>query len=104
MFCLPWFLTWFGHSLDRYQDVVRLYDHFLASPPLAPLYLASVLVAHRADEVLAVDCDMAAIHALLSHIPDTLPLEILLRDATDLYDRFPPESIEREVEERFRNE
>ncbi|KAE8752432.1 hypothetical protein FOCC_FOCC000904 [Frankliniella occidentalis] len=104
MFCLPWFLTWFGHSLDRYQDVVRLYDHFLASPPLAPLYVAAVLVAHRADEVLAVDCDMAAIHALLSHIPDTLPLEILLRDATELYFKFPPESIEREVEERFKNE
>ncbi|KAK3921004.1 TBC1 domain family member 20 [Frankliniella fusca] len=104
MFCLPWFLTWFGHSLDRYQDVVRLYDHFLASPPLAPLYVAAVLVAHRADEVLAVDCDMAAIHALLSHIPDSLPLEILLRDATELYLKFPPESIEREVEERFKNE
>lgn len=104
MFCLPWFLTWFGHSLDRYQDVVRLYDHFLASPPLAPLYVAAVLVAHRADEVLSVDCDMAAVHALLSHIPDSLPLEILLRDATELYLKFPPESIEREVEERFRNE
>lgn len=104
MFCLPWFLTWFGHSLDHYKDVVRLYDHFLASPPLAPLYVAAVLVAHRADEVLAVDCDMAAIHALLSHIPDSLPLEILLRDATELYMKFPPESIEREVEERFRNE
>ena len=53
MFALPWYLTWFGHSLNRYKDVVRLYDYFLATAPLMPLYVATSLVIYRRDEVFA---------------------------------------------------
>ncbi|XP_063236647.1 TBC1 domain family member 20 [Bacillus rossius redtenbacheri] len=104
MFCLPWFLTWYGHSLNRYRDVVRLYDFFLVSPPLMPLYLAAVLVAHRADQVFSVECDMASVHSLLSQIPDDLPFERLLVRTERLYQEFPPESIEREVRDRVLRE
>lgn len=104
MFCLPWFLTWYGHSLNRYRDVVRLYDYFLASPPLLPLYLAATIVVHRQQEIFNVECDMASIHCLLSQLPDDLPFEDLLKKATDLYEKFPPESVEAEVKERSRNE
>ncbi|XP_013144736.1 PREDICTED: TBC1 domain family member 20-like, partial [Papilio polytes] len=44
MFALPWYLTWFGHSLNRYSDVVRLYDYFLCAPPLFPVYVTAALV------------------------------------------------------------
>lgn len=47
MFALPWYLTWFGHSLPRYADVVRLYDYFLCSPPLFPVYVTVAIVLHR---------------------------------------------------------
>ncbi|XP_067002264.2 TBC1 domain family member 20 [Anabrus simplex] len=104
MFCLAWFLTWYGHSLNQYHDVVRLYDYFLASPPLMPLYLAATLVVHRQDEIFAVECDMACVHDLLSKIPDDLPFEMLLKQADSLYEKYPPESIEREARERFDKE
>lgn len=104
MFCLPWFLTWYGHSLNRYRDVVRLYDYFLASPALLPLYLAATIVVYRQQDVFSVDCDMANIHCLLSQLPDDLPFEDLLKKATDLYEKFPPESVEAEVKERSRKE
>lgn len=104
MFCLPWFLTWYGHSLNQYRDVVRLYDYFLASPPLMPLYLAAALVVHRCDEIFNVDCDMASIHSLLSQIPDDLPFESLLKQATRLHEDYPPASLEAEVQERFTRE
>lgn len=68
MFALPWFLTWFGHSLNQYKDVVRLYDYFLASEPLVPLYLCSVIVAFRSKEILDTPCDMANLHCLLSQV------------------------------------
>lgn len=42
LFALPWYLTWFGHSLNHYRSVVRLYDYFLASDPLMPLYLVNI--------------------------------------------------------------
>lgn len=68
MFCLPWFLTWYGHSLNQYRDVVRLYDYFLASPALLPLYLAATIVVYRQEDIFNVDCDMASIHCLLSQV------------------------------------
>ncbi|XP_048518455.1 TBC1 domain family member 20 isoform X2 [Dendroctonus ponderosae] len=112
MFALPWFLTWFGHSLNRYKDVVRLYDYFLATPPLMPLYVATSLVVSRRDEVFAESCDMASIHCLLSQIPDNLDFETILIAAEKYYKDYPPDKMEklvkkrvdREMAERKRNE
>lgn len=104
MFALPWYLTWFGHSLNQYRDVVRLYDFFLASPPLMPLYVAAALVIYRSDEVFEVGCDMASIHCLLSQIPDNIPFESILKQARKLYDNYPPNKIEKDVQDRIRKE
>ena len=91
--------------------MVRLFDFFLAQPAtqqpsiesmesrteaksdpkrrssskgsfMLPVYLASALVLHRREEVMAADCDMASVHSVLSHIPLDLPIEKLLKDAT----------------------
>lgn len=68
LFALPWYLTWFGHSLNQYRSVVRLYDYFLASPFLLPIYVTSAIVLFRDDEIFKEDCDMASIHCLLSRV------------------------------------
>lgn len=104
MFALPWFLTWFGHSLNQYKDVVRLYDFFLATPKLMPLYVATSLVIQRRDEVFGVECDMPSIHCQLSRIPDDLDFEEILRRASILYEKYPPEKIEKDVKSRVQKE
>lgn len=104
MFALPWYLTWFGHSLNQYRDVVRLYDFFLATPPLMPLYVAAALVIHRCEEIFEVGCDMASIHCLLSQIPDHLPFEKILKHAQKLYQKYPPKLVEKDVADRIRRE
>lgn len=104
MFALPWYLTWFGHSLNQYRDVVRLYDYFLASPPLMPLYVAASLVIDRRQEVFEIGCDMASIHCLLSQIPDNLDFESILLRSSKLYKKFPPNKIERDVKNRVQKE
>lgn len=71
LFALPWYLTWFGHSLNQYRSVVRLYDYFLASPFLLPIYVTSAIVLFRDDEIFKEDCDMASIHCLLSRVITT---------------------------------
>ena len=53
IFALPWLITWFGHVLPDYGDVVRLYDFFLAQPPRMPIYLAAAIVLHREKEIVA---------------------------------------------------
>ncbi|KAK9686754.1 Rab-GTPase-TBC domain [Popillia japonica] len=104
MFALPWYLTWFGHSLNQYRDVVRLYDFFLASPPLMPLYVAAALVVYRRREVLDEPCEMASIHCLLSQIPDNLDFERILVSASEYYEKYPPERMEKEVTKRIQRE
>lgn len=68
LFALPWYLTWFGHSLNSYRSVVRLYDYFLASPFLLPLYATVAIVLYREDDIFKEDCDMASLHCLLSQV------------------------------------
>jgi len=98
VFALPWLITWFGHVLPNYKDVVRLYDFFLAGPPLMPVYLATAIVIHRQEEILATECEMSAVHGLLSRIPVNLPFEALLLSCQQLYESHPPFSLEREAE------
>lgn len=104
MFALPWYLTWFGHSLNQYHDVVRLYDYFLAHPPLMPIYVATSLVIYRRQDVFDAGCDMASIHCLLSQIPDRIDFEEVLRCSTKLYKKIPPTKVERDVRDRIQKE
>lgn len=104
MFALPWYLTWFGHSLNRYSDVVRLYDYFLCAPPLFPVYVTAAIVLHRRGEVLHCECDMAMLHCLLSRLPDDLPFEDILVTAKKLYDENDPIDLEPEVRALERRE
>ncbi|XP_077286925.1 TBC1 domain family member 20 [Arctopsyche grandis] len=97
MFALPWFLTWFGHSLNRYTDVVRLYDYFLCSPPMFPIYVTAAIVLFRAVDIFELDCDMATVHCFLSELPEDLPFEDILKEASDLYNKFTPESMREKV-------
>lgn len=98
LFALPWFLTWFGHSLNQYRDVVRLYDYFLASPHLMPIYVTAAIVLYREADIFQVECDMGALHCLLSQLPDDLPFEYLLVKANELYDKYPPDTLEDAVD------
>lgn len=98
LFALPWVLTWFGHSLKSYKCVVRLYDFFLASPMYFSIYVTAAIVLYRAQEILKEDCDMASIHCLLSQLPDEIPFEEILKDACVLYDKYPLNKIEKDVE------
>jgi len=98
IFALPWLITWFGHVLPDYNDVVRLYDFFLAQPPMMPVYLATAIVLYREKEILNTECEMSSIHHLLSQIPQDLPFEKLLVESQILYETYPPHSIKCEAE------
>lgn len=97
IFALSWLITWFGHVLPDFRQVVRLHDFFLACHPLMPIYFAAVIVLYRAQEVMACDCDMASVHHLLSQIPQDLPYETLISRAGDLFVQFPPSELAREA-------
>lgn len=43
IFALSWLITWFGHVLSESKHTLRLYDFFLSSHPLMPIYLAATV-------------------------------------------------------------
>lgn len=103
IFALPWLITWFGHVLPDYSDVVRLYDFFLAQPPMMAVYVAAAIVLHRSIDIKQAECDMASVHGLLSRIPlESPPFEYLLQKANDLYEQFPPAIVKSQVDERMK--
>ncbi|XP_075437148.1 TBC1 domain family member 20-like isoform X4 [Ascaphus truei] len=93
IFALSWLITWYGHVLSNYQRVLRLYDFFLASHPLMPVYFAAQMVLSRERDVLRCDCDMPSVHQLLSHIPPDLPYEDLIARAQRLFHQHPPSEL-----------
>jgi hypothetical protein len=98
------YLTWFGHSLNQYRSVVRLYDYFLASEPLMPLYLTAAIVLYREEDIFREDCDRATLHCLLSQLPDELPFEYLLVQSEKLYEKYPPHNLHRDIEKIIERE
>ncbi|CAK9805556.1 TBC1 domain family member 20 [Anthophora quadrimaculata] len=99
-FALAEYTTWYAHKYAENRKLLhRLFDYFLGSPPMMPLYLSTVIVAHRASEIFNTTPDMGHTHKVLCTLPDDLPFETLLIEAKNLYRQYPPESISNDVRE-----
>lgn len=100
-FALAEYTTWYAHKYaDNRKLLHRLFDYFLGSEQLVPLYLSTKIVSHRAGEIFdTIPADMGHTHKVLSTLPDDLPFEKLLFDSTKLYQQYPPESIINDVKD-----
>ncbi|KAJ7365036.1 hypothetical protein OS493_007677 [Desmophyllum pertusum] len=100
VFALSWLITWYGHVLKDFATIVRLYDFFLATHPLMPVYFGAALVIRRRTDVLSGECEMSFVHHLLSRVPDDLPdyVEELITTAHSLFCKYPPEKLAGAVE------
>ena len=67
-FALSWRLTWFSHDTQTPAQCSRLFDAFMASPPLFPLYVGACAIASRRELVMNTEPDFATMHTLLSSI------------------------------------
>ena len=70
-FALSWVITWFSHDIRDTALVKRLFDVFLVSHPLMPIYLSVAMLCHpnNRQEVLATPCEFAELHNTLSGLP-----------------------------------
>mmetsp|Transcript_23720 Transcript_23720/g.27000 ORF Transcript_23720/g.27000 Transcript_23720/m.27000 type:complete len:843 (+) Transcript_23720:113-2641(+) len=70
-FALSWIITWFSHDIRDTALAKRLFDAFLVSHPLLPLYVAVAMVCHpnNREEILMTECDFAPVHSTLSNLP-----------------------------------
>ena len=70
-FALSWVITWFSHDIRDTSLVKRLFDAFIVSHPLFPLYLSAAMILHPVNraEILSTDCDFASVHHTLAGLP-----------------------------------
>jgi Rab-GTPase-TBC domain len=70
-FCLSWVITWFAHDVRDTELVKRLFDAFIVSHPLFPIYLSIAMLLHPVNRsmILMTDCDFAAVHHCLTMLP-----------------------------------
>ncbi|KAI9503736.1 GTPase-activating protein gyp8 [Coemansia spiralis] len=71
-FAISWVLTWFAHDLDDFQDICRIFDFLIVSPPLQIVYMAAALIKHNEKEILGCERDFAIVHTTLAKLPQTV--------------------------------
>ncbi|KAI8575518.1 hypothetical protein K450DRAFT_303471 [Umbelopsis ramanniana AG] len=97
-YCLSWVITWCSHDIDDFSVIPRLFDLFLSSNPLMPVYFAAAIVLSHKEELLQQECENSAIHTFLSKLPQKpLDVEALIAKATQLEESYPPIQLQRKA-------
>jgi Rab-GTPase-TBC domain len=55
-FALSWYITWFAHEVQSLPQIARLFDLFMASHPLMPLYVGAAAMKVSVDRALGYAC------------------------------------------------
>ncbi|KAI8330836.1 rab-GTPase-TBC domain-containing protein [Chlamydoabsidia padenii] len=95
-YCLSWVLTWFSHDLDDLDLILPLFDLFLSSTPMMPLYVSAALVLlHRQPLLLLDKDDPSLIHSFLCKLPQQVSsINPVIALALDLESRWDPLTIQ----------
>ncbi|KAF2004602.1 hypothetical protein P154DRAFT_519108 [Amniculicola lignicola CBS 123094] len=93
-FALGATITMFAHVIQGYGDIARLFDFFLASDTIIPMYFFAASLISRREELLEIDReDVDIFHAVLGRLPQPLDLELLISQTIELYNKLPQHSL-----------
>ncbi|CAG8437247.1 5082_t:CDS:2 [Diversispora eburnea] len=93
-FCISWVITWCSHDIHDFPTVVRLFDLFIASDPLMPIYFSAM-------EILMQECEFSTIHSFISKIPQDANFDDIIFKTVQLFQNFPPHSLLKKSNTRF---
>ncbi|KAK4514930.1 uncharacterized protein ATC70_002537 [Mucor velutinosus] len=85
-YALSWILTWFSHDFEAYEKVVRLFDLFISSQAIMPVYIASAITLLRRNEILKAEKDL--VHSLITRIPQDMDIELIIQKAALLEEKY----------------
>ncbi|KAJ2160697.1 GTPase-activating protein gyp8 [Coemansia sp. RSA 552] len=71
-FAISWLLTWFAHDITGFDDVCRIYDFLIVSPPMQVVYMAAAMIKRSEAAILDLDRDFASVHTALSKLPSQI--------------------------------
>ena len=99
-FALSWQMTWFSHDVATLDQCARLFDLFISSHPLMPLYVAAVVVREQRDKILECesgDIAYSKLKGLTILGEGQLTADELARQAAALYQSAPPAHLVRQL-------
>lgn len=92
MFSLAWVLTWMAHNIESFSVVCRVFDFILGTHPLAPVYLATVIILSQKRNVL--NCEsMPDLHMHFAEALESVDMEEMCRKAFELMQKYEPEAL-----------
>lgn len=99
-FALSWHMTWFAHDVPSLEQCARLFDLFISSHPMMPLYVAAVAMRSQREGIMACGADGGdLVYAKLKGLrilgPGTPGADELARQAAALYHSAPPATLAR---------
>ncbi|KAK9861427.1 hypothetical protein WJX84_012159 [Apatococcus fuscideae] len=94
-FALSWLITWFAHNVPALDQITRLFDLFVASHPLMPLYVAVIAMRASRIKLLKCDLDAAEMHRALHNLSITAfaSADKLAHEAAVLFRQCPPSAV-----------
>lgn len=94
-FALSWLLTWHAHNTSNVEAAARLFDLFLSSSPLMPLYVGTVAVLEQRSLLMDMPCNGPELHRFLSKldVAACMNVDLLCAQALALHRRVPPSQL-----------
>lgn len=93
-FALAATLTLYAHEIQEYGEIARLFDFLLAQEAVVSMYLFASIILSRREELFEIPADEPEmLHFTLSKLPQPLNLELLIREAEELFSQHPPERL-----------
>ena len=113
---LPWIITWFAHDVHNIESISRLFDAFLASHPLMPVYLSVAIVVHPRSrkQIFATECCAGMMQITVKQLlrgisfdfeeaETDIPFQDMIDDAISFMKKIHPGSI-LQLCKRYHNE
>lgn len=93
-FALSWILTWFAHNITQFEDIARIYDYFLSSHPIKPLYMTVTLMLHCREDLLSItDVDQAGIHKFFQEFQWNIDFNVIIDKCEQIFCSHPPHQL-----------
>lgn len=93
-FAIPGILTMYAHDIQSYGEIARVFDVLLAREAVFSVYMFAQIVLQRADELFEIPSDEPEmLHSVLSKLPKSLNLDVLITNTTILIKQHPPEKL-----------
>ncbi|KAJ9068247.1 GTPase-activating protein gyp8 [Entomophthora muscae] len=90
-YCIAWVLSWTARGVPTLSVAARIFDTFLSSSPIFPVYFMTAMTMTRSVEIMRMPKEKSAVNAVLTRYPHDADVEKILASATKLFQRHPPE-------------